>query len=119
MTDGLSFSLPAPSVNPPHITQHPNSMSVIVEAEVTFKIEAEGEGLIFWWQKDGSNLYDDHRLHGTDTNTLSIQSVKKSDQGYYSCLVKNDLGSKSSHSAKLSVCKLIAITTVLSNFHNY
>ena len=82
-------------------------MSVIAEAEVIFTVEAEGEGLMFQWQRDGSNLYDDHRLHGTDTNTLSIHSVKKSDQGYYSCLVKNDLGSKSSHNAKLSVCKLL------------
>jgi len=78
---------------------------------VTFRIEAEGEDLIFLWQKDGSNLYNDHRIHGTDTNTLNIQSVKKSDEGYYNCLVKNDLGSKSSHNAKLSVSKLCLYDT--------
>ena len=102
-----------PFIDPPRITRHPKSLSATVEAEATFTMDAEGVGLTFRWQKDSNNLYDDNRFHGTDTNTLSIQSVKKSDGGYYTCLVKNDVGSKSSHDAKLSVCKLTVV--VVSN----
>ena len=99
-----------PSVDPPRVIRHPNSLSVTAEAEATFTIDAEGDGLTFRWQKDGGDLYDDNRLHGTGTKTLSIQSVKKGDQGYYRCLVKNDLGSRSSHDANLSVCKSIVVS---------
>jgi len=64
------------------------------------------DDLNFQWQKDGMDLHDDHRIRGTDTNTLSIQSVQKSDNGGYRCLVKNAVGSKLSSESELSVCKL-------------
>jgi len=96
------------SVHPPRITLHPKHQTAVTGTKVTFCVEATGDDLKFQWQKDGKDLDDDHRIHGTDTNILSIQSVQKSDKGYYTCLVKNAVGSKLSSSSELhvSVCKL-------------
>ena len=94
------------SVHPPRITQHPKDRTAVTGMKITFCVEAKGDDLTFQWQKDGKDLDDDHRICDTDTNTLSIQSVQKSDKGCYRCLVKNDVGSKRSSESELSVCKL-------------
>ena len=78
-------------------------------AEVTFKIEATGDDLIFQWQKNASDVRNDRNYSGTDTNTLSILHVKKGDGGRYRCLVKNEVRKDGtlSKEAHLSVCKFI------------
>ena len=52
-------------------------------------------------------MYNDGNYSGTDTNTLSIQHVNKSDGGHYRCLVKNEVKEDGdvSEEAQLSVCK--------------
>ena len=52
-------------------------------------------------------MHNDRDYSGTDTNTLSIQHVKKSDEGCYRCLVKNEFKKDGilSEEAQLSVCK--------------
>ena len=94
------------SVYPPRITLHPKHRTAVTGTKITFCVEAKGDDLTFQWQKDGEDLDDDHRIRGTDTNTLSIQSVQKSDKGCYRCLVKNAVGSKLSSESELSVRKL-------------
>ena len=97
---------PFSSVHPPRITLYPKHRTAVTGAKVTFCVEATGDDLKSQWQKDGMDLHDDHRIRGTDTNTLSIQSVQKSDKGCYRCLVKNAVDSKLSSESELSVCKL-------------
>ena len=109
-SSGLTITFVTPilssiAVHPPRITQHPKLQTAATGANVTFRVEASGDALNFQWQKDGSSVCDDNRIHGTGTKTLSIQSVKKSDEGCYRCLVENAVGSKPSPDAELSVCK--------------
>ena len=94
----------------PRVTQLPHSQPVATGKEVTFSVETRGSGLTFQWQKDGSNLRDDNRCHGTNTNTLRIQQVEKDDEGHYSCLLKDNAKPKSLGNAWLTVCKF-AITS--------
>ena len=95
------------TVDPPKVTHHPKSQSVPTGAETTFKIEATGDNLIFQWQKNGSDVHNDSNYSGTDTNTLSIRHVKKSDGGCYRCLVRNEVkrDGEVSEEAKLTVCE--------------
>ena len=71
------------AVDPPKVTEHPDSQSAPIEGEIIFKVEARGDDLIFQWQKDGTNLKNDSNYSGTDTDRLRIQQVKKSDAGCY------------------------------------
>ena len=95
------------SVDPPKVIQHPSCQTVPTGAQTTFTVEASGDGLKFQWQKNGSNLKNGSSYSGTDTNALSIQHVKKSDEGRYRCLVMNQVKKDGilSKEAQLSVCK--------------
>ena len=53
-------------------------------------MKATGDGLQFQWQKDYESLCDGCRYRKTDTDTLHIINVEKSDKGCYRCLVMND-----------------------------
>ena len=102
------------AVDPPKITEHPKSQSVPIGGETAFKVETTRDDLTFQWQKNGGNLKNDGNCSGTDTNTLSIQHVKKSDAGCYRCLVKNEVLKDGilSEKAELSVCKFKFICCV-------
>ena len=103
-------------MDPVIVTRHPVSQLVPTGAETaTFKIEATGDDLAFQWQKNGSDLHSDRNYSGTDTNTLKIQHVKKSDAGHYRCLVKNQVekDGKLSTEAELAVCKLDAVKCIV------
>ena len=95
--------------DPPKVTEHPKSQAVPTGEEATFKIEASGDDLIFQWQKNGSNLKNDINYSGADTNTLTIQHVKKSRAGYYRCLVMNEVNKDGeiSEEAKLTICESV------------
>ena len=94
-------------VDPPKVTWHPYSQSAPTGAQTTFTVEATGDDLIFQWQKDGGDVHNDSNYSGTDTNTLSIRHVKKSEEGRYRCLVKNELkrDGEVSEEAELTVCE--------------
>ena len=95
------------AVDPPKVTQYPESQSVLTGAQATFKVEATGDDLTFQWQKDGSDVHNDSNYSGTNTSTLMIQEVKKSDGGCYSCFVKNEakVEGEVSDEAQLTVCE--------------
>ena len=60
-------------------------------------------------------MHNDSNYSGTDTNTLSIRHVKKSDEGHYRCLVKNEVkrDGEVSEEAQLSVCKFRLYTSLV------
>ena len=99
------------TVDPPKITHHPKSQSVPTGAETTFTVGATGDDLIFQWQKNARGVHNDINYSGTDTNTLNIRQVKKSDEGHYRCLVKNEVKKDGilSEQAQLSVCKFNSV----------
>ena len=52
-------------------------------------------------------MHDGSKHRGTNTNTLRIKNVEKSDKGSYQCLVKNDVRKELSEEADLAVRKLV------------
>ena len=71
-------------------------------------VQATGDNLHYQWKRDGSNLSDDDRHHGTGTNTLHIVKVEKGDsKAHYQCSVRNEIGEEFSKEAVLTVSKLI------------
>ena len=97
-----------------NITQHPQDQSVTTGANINFHVEAIGYDVLqFQWQKDGKDIdINDPRFSPEETNggrTLHIQRVKKSDAGYYRCIVKNafEESGKPSSEAELRVCKSV------------
>ena len=95
------------TVDPPKISQHPESKLVASRASTTFTVEASGDVLQFKWMKDCTDLHDGSKYRGTKTHTLRIKNVEKSDKGSYQCLVKNDIGEQLSEEADLVVSKLV------------
>jgi hypothetical protein len=86
------------------ITQDPQSQEVGVGDNVTFSVQAVGEGsLSYQWQKDGGDLSDDGRISGATTATLQITSVEMSDAGGYRCVVNGECGGATSNEATLTV----------------
>ena len=67
------------------------------DESVTFTCLAEGEGLLYSWQRQGSQL----PLNAT-THTLVISGVKEEDSGNYQCIVSNRFGQVSSDYAVLN-----------------
>ena len=74
---------------------------------VEFRVKATGHHLQFQWKKDCKDVYDGTKYRGTNTNTLCIKDVEKSDKGCYQCLVKNYIRGKLSEEAALKVSKFI------------
>ena len=95
------------TVDPPKITQHPENKLVATGTSTTFTVEASGDDLHFQWKKDGKDLHDGNKYCGTNTHTLHIKDVEKSDKRSYQCLVKNDVGEKLSQEADLGVGKFV------------
>ena len=94
------------SVNPPQVIQHPEHQLVATGEKATFRIKARGDNLTFQWQRNGTEIFDDHRSVCCDTDTLDIPHVTLSDHGYYKCLVKNDVvEAHPSSSAQLLICE--------------
>ena len=67
-------------------------------------VRAIGDNLHYQWQKNGIDLSDDDRHHGTGTDTLCIVKVEKGDsKACYQCSVKNEIGEEFSKEAVLKV----------------
>ena len=101
------------SVDPPEITQGPESQSVASGTDATFTVEATGDEIEFQWQKNERNIVGNESRFKVsrcaDTSTLCIQNTEKNDKGHYRCLIKNPVEKKEKPSKKagLSVCKLV------------
>lgn len=76
---------------------------------VSFKVELDTSGAAsgpytFSWRKDGRTIYQ------ANTDTYTITSVKKSDEGDYACFVTNAQGSSLTQVGTLTVVKRIKLT---------
>ena len=98
----------------PGITTHPKDSTATVPGKtVTFTVQATGtEPLNYLWQwnpaKEGvsEEWQPCNGAEGSDTATLTIPSVQKSDEGSYCCTVSNYAGSETSECATLTVGEL-------------
>lgn len=82
----------------PTISQQPADAAVKEGGFALFALQAEGTLLLYQWRKDGLDLFDTHRIIGSNSTTLGILDVQPTDEGAYDCVVVdfNELCSASS-----------------------
>ena len=97
----LSF---LPTGDRPDITTQPMSQqNVVPGTNVSFMVEAKGSDLTYQWQRNGVNLTDDTKYSGTTSATLTVMNVMEEDEGSFTCVVTNVVGSVTSSAAQLTV----------------
>ncbi|XP_062542992.1 peroxidasin [Armigeres subalbatus] len=79
---------------PPQFTLAPESITTKTGARVTFECEADGNPLPhIWWKRNGQPLSETNRIYLSDDDIeLTIDHVKESDSGRYTCVAENELG---------------------------
>lgn len=86
------------TVDPPVITQHPQSQTLCQGDDVTFTVAATGTGpLSYQWRKDTVNI------SGANGTSYTITNVTTANAGSYDCVVTNSAGSATSNPAVLTV----------------
>ena len=84
-------------------TELMHQQNVVPGTSVSFMVEAKGSDLTYQWQRNGVNLSDGDKYSGTTTATLTVMNVIKEDEGNFTCVVTNVLGSVTSSAAQLTV----------------
>ncbi|NQX00008.1 hypothetical protein HQ447_05055, partial [bacterium] len=79
----------------PTISVQPASVLASQGAPVTFRVEADGNNLVYQWQKDGVNI------EGAISASLTIAQAQLVDVGSYSAMISNVVGSITSAPAVL------------------
>ena len=114
------------TADPPRITTQPEGLKNIVAGKpASFTVLVTGsEPLSYQWQhkpRGGSERWQDcdvKRFPGADSSTLTIPSVRKSNEGSYHCTVSNCAGSETSDSATLTLGELMSLSLhVYANEH--
>jgi len=95
----------------PQITSQPTSIVACFNDSATFTVVAQGTGITYQWEKNGTVLTNNSGVSGATTATLTIISVSESDAAAYRCLVTNGTGSVYSAAAYLNS----AITATTAN----
>ncbi|NLD75020.1 MAG: immunoglobulin domain-containing protein, partial [Chloroflexi bacterium] len=85
------------------ITSHPSPQPVCAGDNAQFSVAAEGEGLVYRWQRDGVDLTDSERVQGADSPQISISPVAPEDAGAYRCRVGSGACAVFSGEADLTV----------------
>jgi len=108
---GNALALDSPG-NFPVFTAHPAATQVCPGGIASFSVAASGTGtLSYRWQLDGADLTDDGHFSGTNTPVLTIGNVGPADQGAYRCIVTDDVGSVTSHTAPLTLFPATVVDT--------
>ena len=96
---------------PPRVITHPQELENIVAGQpAMFSIEASGnEPLSYkWeWKPAESEEWQPCDAQGSNSTTLTILSVQKSNEGSYRCVISNYAGEQTSNAANLIVGKNI------------
>jgi hypothetical protein len=81
----------------PAIISSPASQTVVHHSSLTLSVQAKGGNLHYQWKFNGANI------PGATADSFTITKVKPRDQGNYSVLVSNSLGSSETAPAFLTV----------------
>ncbi|HLH55425.1 MAG TPA: choice-of-anchor tandem repeat GloVer-containing protein [Verrucomicrobiae bacterium] len=99
---GVLFRLQTGSA--PNITSQPAALTTYEGSTVSMSVACFGAPpLFFQWQKDGTNLVSSGNVLGSNTRVLTLTNVGALNQGAYSVIVTNELGSAVSIPASLSI----------------
>lgn len=97
-------------VNPPVITSvAPTDIKIYETKPATFTVTATGSQLTYQWLKDNAPIA------GATSAIYTIPSVKQSDQGFYSVVVRNSGGATTSGSTYLYALGIPVVTTNLAD----
>ncbi len=96
---------------PPIVTEQPSAQSVILGSNLTLTATSTGTApLTFQWRKNGTNLVNDLRISGADSNSINISAVTVADAGLYSVNVSNVAGQTNSETAAITILVPPSIT---------
>lgn len=102
------------TIEKPTLKTVPSDATRIEGSWVSFKVEALGEALSYQWYKDGQEI------NGANTPIYTIESINKSDEGQYICVVSNPGGSVSTPPVRLTVIiPQINSTALLNGLYAY
>jgi len=97
---------------PTAIAEPPSDISVCPGEDVSFAVNATGEGeLSYQWYQASLPLEDDARISGTTTSELHIEDVSADDAGQYTVVITGECGQVTSPAATLIVRESTAVTT--------
>ena len=70
-----------------------------------FTIEAIGSDLTYQWQWNEGNVTDGTNYNGTTMAILTVMNITEGDEGNFTCVVTNAVGSVISNAAELILHK--------------
>ena len=98
LTNGFTYGVQ------PFITSQPSNQAAMFGTGIQFSVLAGGtQPLSYQWQFNGTNLTDNARITGSQSNLLAVGSVGLGDAGPYQVVVTNQYGSATSAVATLAV----------------
>ena len=110
----LTVTAPPTSAKPTIKTQ-PAAQTADAGQTVTFKVEASGTGLSYQWQSSTDNGGAWTNISGATAASYTL-TTKEADNGtLFRCVVKNEGGSVTSNSAKLTVNAAAAAAPTISS----
>jgi hypothetical protein len=80
--------------------------STVVGAPVVFNVSVSGTEPVYQWTENGTNLTDNSRVFGSQSNVLTIAQAFESDSGTYQLFWTNSYGNSSSSAAPLTVTRI-------------
>lgn len=89
---------------PPQITDEPVNQVVCLDHTAYFSVTANGTGLFYKWEKDGS------AISGANNSTLLIPNISVSDEATYTCTIWNNCDTIVSNSVVLTTIMLPSVT---------
>jgi uncharacterized repeat protein (TIGR03803 family) len=104
--------------SPPIIVLQPTNQTLAPGATAVFTVTAAGNlPLSCQWRKNDTNLADGGNISGAATASLSLSTVTEANNGIYSVIVSNALGSATSTGAVLTVIPPSTAGTRLATLH--
>ena len=109
--NAFQLVLNAPDVGEaPVITRQPVSANAILGGQVNLSVEATGPNLSYQWLKNGQPIF------GATSPTLTLSSLRASDEGIYSVAVSNPAGRVRSRNVAVDVVASAQVTLGLLNY---
>ena len=81
----------------PSMNAHPDNVTVLTGQSVNLTCSATGTDVVYQWMRNGVIISDDN------SNVLSINEIKQSDDGIYHCIASNKGGNATSNPAMIKV----------------
>jgi uncharacterized repeat protein (TIGR03803 family) len=94
----------------PQITIQPTNNATVFNGTVTLTAGASGvPPLFFHWQHNGTNLFDNSHISGSQADVLTIANASSADAGNYRVIVTNAYGIVTSSVVAFNVAALVVL----------